>query len=184
MAEEMQTTMGRDAPEGGGNGLLGALLSNPAMLGSLLSGLTANGGAETAPSATAARESDEGGETVAASADVGRAMSDGIGAVLSDPQMLAKLPEMMQMLKPLMGAMSVPTGGGGDGGEKRESVAAGAKPSGKAGEEHAVSGKGGRCHDRRIALLKALRPYMNCRRQEVIDYILRMDKMGSLFRNS
>ena len=103
----------------------------------------------------------------------------GIGAVLQDPQMMAKLPEVMAMLRPMMGQL---TGGASpDHAATAVDVPAVTKPA----EEKSVShhGGGSGCRERRIALLCALRPYLSPRRREAIDYILRMDKMGKLFRN-
>ena len=112
------------------------------------------------------------------------ALGEGLNAVLRDPEAMAKLPAMIEMLRPMLG------GGGG-------SVPSGAKEGGElpaAAQPHPADeppkreapppphGKGGGCHERRIALLCALRPYLNPRRQEAIDYILRMDRMGKLFR--
>ena len=120
----------------------------PPDLGALLGGLLGGGGAE--------QSSD--------------ALRDGIGSVLSDPQMMAKLPAMIEMLRPMMGnkAETMP--------EKAEKTVL--APSAPSAEGKAQ----GACHDRRVALLRALRPYLNARRQEAIDYILRMDQMGKLFR--
>ncbi len=119
------------------------------------------------------------------------ALSEGIGRVLSDPQMMARLPGMIEMLKPMMGNLSSANGSSGEvaetaaesrgeerGQEKEEEASS--PPSVPALAAHRG---GGGAHERRIALLCALRPYLSPRRQEAIDYILRMDKMGKLFRN-
>ena len=146
MDEKMRQGESRDAPEG---------QSAPTFdLSGLLGSLLGSGG---------------GTEGNGISAD---AMREGIGAVLNDPQMMAKLPDMMEMLRPMLG-------GGTNG--------AGVLPRADAPTEKPLpavppSGKGRGCHDRRVALLRALRPYLNERRQEAIDYILRMDQMGKLFR--
>lgn len=103
----------------------------------------------------------------------------GIGAVLQDPQMMAKLPEVMAMLRPMMGQL---TGGASpDHAATATDVPAAAKPTEERSLSHHSGGSG--CRERRVALLCALRPYLSPRRQEAIDYILRMDKMGKLFRN-
>jgi hypothetical protein len=147
MDEEIREGIARDAPE---NGQTPSAPDLGGLLGSLLGGGSGNG---------------ESGAT----AD---ALRNGIGTVLNDPQMMAKLPGMIEMLRPLMGG-----GAGGDvTPEKAEKTAQTAvAPS--------VGAKGqGACHDRRVALLRALRPYMSDRRKEAIDYILRMDQMGKMFR--
>lgn len=154
MAQERQTPAGLD-------------------LGTLLGGILAGGGG--------------GASDGAVSAD---ALSEGIGKVLSDPQMMAKLPGMIEMLRPLMDA---PSSGGASPGEimavaeprerEEEKEGDGRSESPSAVAASASHRGGGGAHDRRIALLCALRPYLSPRRQEAIDYILRMDKMGKLFRN-
>lgn len=141
-------------------------------MGELLSGLLAGGGAE--------------------------GMMSGLGSVLSDPQMMAKLPDVIAMLKPMMGALSGGEGGAGatevpvsaspavsvSAAETREPAAAREEaPTRQASVPVPSSGGGAKgCHDRRVALLCAIRPYLSPRRREAIDYILRMDRMGKLFR--
>ena len=147
-------------------------VSSGADLGSLLGGLLAGGG-----STDSAMSSD--------------ALSEGIGKVLSDPQMMAKLPGMIEMLRPMMGNTVSGNDAGGaaaeavkeheNGGERKEE--AGREESSPSLLASAPHHGGGGAHERRIALLCALRPYLNPRRQEAIDYILRMDRMGKLFRN-
>ena len=110
-------------------------------------------------------------------------LGEGINAVLRDPEAMAKLPAMIEMLRPMMGGGSDVPSAAKAGGEAVPAALphpADEKPKGGPPPHHA--GKGGGCHERRIALLCALRPYLNPRRQEAIDYILRMDRMGKLFR--
>lgn len=163
MAEELQRGMMPDTPAEGAQTPTGVDLGG--LLGGLLAGSTASQNAsQSIPTAGGISQS---------------ALSDGIGAVLRDPQMMAKLPDMIAMLKPLMGNLSASDAAAVAEEKPREpeqvppSASLPASPSGK--------GKG--CHERRIALLCALRPYLSPRRREAIDYILRMDKMGKLFRN-
>ena len=81
----------------------------------------------------------------------------GIGDVLSNPDLMAKLPEVMAVLRPMIS----------EGSPK--------PPSQKSGKADAAS--------RRLALLYALKPYLSPRRCEAIDYIARMSKMGDLMKN-
>ena len=120
----------------------------PPDLGALLGGLLGGSGAESTSDT----------------------LRDGIGSVLSDPQMMAKLPAMIEMLRPMMSG-------------KVETMPERTEKTAPAPSAPPAEGKSqGACHDRRVALLRALRPYLNERRQEAIDYILRMDQMGKLFR--
>ena len=163
MAEELQRGMIPDTAAEGAQTTMGVDLGS--LLGGLLAGNTASQNAS---------QSIQASEVISQSA-----LSDGIGAVLRDPQMMAKLPDMIAMLKPLMGNSS-----GSD-----AAIAAEEKPREPeqvppgASLPASPSGKGKGCRERRIALLCALRPYLSPRRREAIDYILRMDKMGKLFRN-
>ena len=162
MAEEKQREAGAASPVNSPQAALGV------DIGSLLGGLLSGG------------RSDRGGSEAASP------LSEGINAVLRDPDMMAKLPSVIEMLRPMMGES---TGGGateksataaevGESGAAKEAAQEIASPVFKA------AGKGRSCHERRVALLCALRPYLNPRRQEAIDYILRMDQMGKLFRQT
>ena len=75
-------------------------------------------------------------------------------SILSDPDVMAKLPEVISVLRPMMD--------GKHGEEKKE---------------HA------RANDRRTALLCALKPYLSPKRCEAIDYITRLEKLGDVIKN-
>ena len=81
----------------------------------------------------------------------------GIGDVLSNPDLMAKLPEVMAVLRPMLS----------EGGQK--------PPPKKDGKADAAS--------HRMALLYALKPYLSPKRCEAIDYIARISKMGDLMKN-
>ena len=81
----------------------------------------------------------------------------GIGDVLSNPDLMAKLPEVIAVLRPMLSE------GGGKSPSKKDTKADAA--------------------GRRIALLCALKPYLSPRRCEAIDYIARISKMGDLIKN-
>ncbi len=82
--------------------------------------------------------------------------ANGISDVLSNPDLMAKLPEVMAALRPML-----------SGGDSHP-----AKQDGK-----------GEAAGRRLALLYALKPYLSPRRCEAIDYFARMSKMGDLMKN-
>ena len=75
-------------------------------------------------------------------------------SLLSDPDVMAKLPEVISVLRPMMD--------GKHGEEKKE---------------HA------RANDRRTALLCALKPYLSPKRCEAIDYITKISKLGDVMKN-
>ena len=101
--------------------LLGKLLSNPDLLRSISSVVGSSGtvGAGNPPSMPVTENS--------STAPKGDAMADGISRVLANPEMMAKLPDVMKMLAPMVqqsgnqAGGAVPTlaasaqgGGGGD----------------------------------------------------------------------
>ena len=111
-------------------------------------------------------------------------------SLLSNPALMAKLPDIMATLKPIMAAAQANPPANAP--ETAETAAAGddtvppATSDTPSGQVKSVSGKphtASPAHNQRIALLKALRPYMSPGRQNAIDYMLRMDKLGSLFRD-
>lgn len=79
-----------------------------------------------------------------------------LGAMLSDPNIMAKLPEVISVLRPMLGDTA-----------KKEGP--------KSNSAHAS--------DRRMALLCALKPYLSPRRCEAIDYITRISKLGDMMKN-
>lgn len=124
--------------------LLGSLLSNPDLLRNISSML--GGGATTAEQAPAAppTASSEG-------------VADGISRVLSNPEMMAKLPDVMKMLAPMVqGAQSSPP--------------VSLPPAREPGER-----------DRRGCrndLLIALKPFLSPERCRAIDMLLGLSRLG------
>ena len=77
-------------------------------------------------------------------------------SILSDPSIMAKLPEVISVLRPMLGNV---------GHEK----------------EHTKSPP--HASDRRMALLCALKPYLSPRRCEAVDYITRISRLGDVMKN-
>ena len=135
--------------------LLSKLLSNPDLLRSISSAIGTSGVAEA-------------GETTPAptpesslSAPQGETVADGISRVLNNPEMMAKLPDVMRMLAPMM-QNSAPLQGAalpastvplqdGDGKDRR------------------------RC---RNDLLLALKPFLSPERCRAIDMLLGLSRLG------
>lgn len=79
-----------------------------------------------------------------------------LSSLLSDNELLRRLPGVLSMLSP--GAdKSVPTGAKGQGAVRHSAEC-----------------------DHRIALLSALKPYMDPRRCEAIDYLIRINRIGDI----
>ena len=98
------------------------------------------------------------------SALLGNASTDGLSAVLSNPALMEKLPQVMAMLKPMLSASppSAPT------------------PPTLAPITSTDRKTGG--SDDRDRLLLALKPFLSHERQEAVDAILRIAKLGLLLK--
>ena len=132
-------------------GALGALLSNPELLGrigSILGSLSSSSTEQKAPTDA---------EKAAPSVGVSLPSAEGLGAVLSDPAMMEKLPSVIAAIAPLMqGNQANPI----------RTKPQAEKPSGAV------------CRDQ---LLLALKPFLSHERQEAVDRILRLAKLGAAF---
>ena len=128
--------------------MLGSLLSNPELLqklGGILGSMSA--------SATSQKEKTPIADTATVSAPQ---IGDGLSALLSNPEMMARLPQMIALLKPMMEA----------GSEKKEVEAASFKPTaGSQSREH---------------LLLALKPFLSKERCDAVDTILRISQLGDV----
>lgn len=144
------------------SGMLSTLLSNPEMLGQLQSLLGGINGKQTggesaeaqASAATAQGEATGGGEIAAPAADT--APTDGLASVLANPELMAKLPQMMAMLKPML--------------EKDFTKSPPEAESAKSSE------------DCRNDLLLALKPFLSAERRNAVDAMLRISKLGNVLR--
>lgn len=133
--------------------LIGNLLSNPELLrniSAIIGGANEGASEQERPAAQ---------PPTATPPIPNEAVADGISRVLSDPQMMAKLPEVMKMLAPMMQ----------QGGSLGTSVPAVAMPEPK-GER-----------DRRGCrndLLLALKPFLSPERCRAIDMLLGLSRLG------
>lgn len=171
----MSETLSNSPPPADSSMLLGKLLSNPDLIRNIASMLgTSNIGAteQTAPAPPAVPSTSNVGTTeqtapappaVPSTSGEG-AVADGISRVLSNPEMMAKLPEVMKMLAPMMQPSQSSTG-------ESASVSATSVTSAHAG--------GG--HDRRGCrndLLVALKPFLSPERCRAIDMLLGLSRLG------
>ena len=131
--------------------LLGSLLSNPNLLhniSQLLGGGNAGSEEKTSLASVAQSLNNE-------------AVADGISRVLSNPEMMAKLPDVMKMLAPMVqGTQSSPT---------------------SALSVSAPSSQGKTERDRRSCrndLLVALKPFLSPERCRAIDMLLGLSRLG------
>lgn len=114
------------------------------------------------------RESPVTAQEVPSAALPSGGLAEGLGAVLSDPELMAKLPQIMAMLRPMMaqGAAQAPATSGGANTEIPSTVAPVAA----------------RQDDHRSALLLALKPFLSDDRQRAVDAMLRLSKLGDVLR--
>lgn len=97
-------------------------------------------------------------------------VADGLGAVLSNPELMAKLPQIMAMLRPMM----------------EQQIAAPPPQSGNEGAETPASASPiaplKKTTDNRSALLLALKPFLSEDRRNAIDAMLRLSTLGDVLR--
>lgn len=136
---------------------LDRILSDPAIAALGQQNASDSQAEEATAAETAAAADGQTGDIPAASG--GAADVSGIGRLLSNPDMIAKLPQILALLKPVLQKATDKTG--------ESAVPAGAKPRSKP-------------PDGRIALLLALKPYLSPSRCESIDTIVTFCKLNDL----
>lgn len=99
-------------------------------------------------------------------------LTDGLGAVLSDPELLAKLPQVMAMLRPMMEQAAPPSAAPPSAAPPTDAPAAAALSP--------VAGK--QPTDNRTALLLALKPFLSEDRRNAVDAMLRISALGDVLR--
>lgn len=148
-----------DAPRQDGapdlSAALNTLLSDPELMNKI-SGIVNGTSAPPTENDTAPPEADNTVSVAAAASAVpppGNTAPGGLGGLLSNPDVMAKLPQVMATIAPMLG------------GEGKGELKTHSSP---------------RHEDKRTALLCALKPYLSPRRCQAIDYIIKLEKIGSL----
>lgn len=97
-------------------------------------------------------------------------VADGLGAVLSNPELMAKLPQIMAMLRPMMEQQTAaPPPQSDNEGAETPATASPIAPLKKA-------------TDNRSALLLALKPFLSEDRRNAVDAMLRLSTLGDVLR--
>lgn len=97
-------------------------------------------------------------------------VTDGLGAVLSNPELMAKLPQIMAMLRPMMEQQTAaPPPQSGNEGAETPATASPIAPLKKT-------------TDNRSALLLALKPFLSEDRRNAVDAMLRLSTLGDVLR--
>lgn len=101
--------------------------------------------------------------------------ADGLGAVLSNPELMAKLPQMMAMLRPMLEQSNAGTAGSTDSIPETATPASvpASVPAQPAPKKPA---------DQRTALLVALKPFLSEDRRNAVDAMLRISALGDVLR--
>lgn len=146
-------------PSADAGALLGKLLSNPDLMRSLSSILGKSGegiGAveQQAPQTSPSPPPSENPQ----------AMADGISRVLSNPEMMAKLPDVMKMLAPMMQSTQS---------SQDTAAPASVTPSHGGGKDR---------HSCRNDLLLALKPFLSPERCRAIDMLLGLSRLGDVLQ--
>lgn len=137
-------------------GMLNALLSNPDLLQKIGSAVGAmqNTAQTTSQSTTSHGERETASEQKEPAAQTASTSADALSSILSDPSMLEKLPQIISVMKPLMGSIPAPA----------------AKEAKQSPEL---------CRDN---LLCSLKPFLSPERRDAVDAILRIAKLGAVFQ--
>ena len=134
--------------------ILSSLLSHPDLLRNISQMIGGSAtAAEQTPSSSAPQPTPNEG------------MPEGISRVLSNPEMMAKLPDVMKMLAPMVqGAQSVPT---------PSAIASTPSSQEKGNRDH---------HSCRNDLLIALKPFLSPERCRAIDMLLGLSRLGDVLQ--
>lgn len=119
-----------------------------------------------------------GGESAASSA-AQNPMGDVLSSLLSNPELLAKLPSLLSSMKPILDML----GGVGAAGTAQTSATA-SPPVGAQSEPASEQDKSSdKKSDSRTALLCAMKPYLSPDRQNAIDYIVKLGRLGDILKS-
>ena len=99
--------------------------------------------------------------------------NDLISSLLSNPELISKLPTLISTIKPIFEMLGA-TGGG-----KAQETASVAAATTSRSEEKSGGTTGG---DRRSALLCAMKPYLCKDRRDAIDYVIKLSRLGDVLK--
>jgi hypothetical protein len=100
-----------------------------------------------------------------------KATDDIFSSLLSNPELLAKLPSLISSVKPILDVLSSRP--------EPKSAPPEAAQSTQAASVTKSKGK----YDRHAALLCAMKPYLSRDRQNTIDYIIKLSRLGDILKN-
>ena len=115
----------------------------------------------------------------AASSGAPNPMGDVLASLLSNPDLLAKLPSLLSSMKPILDML----GGVGAAGTAQNSATASAPVGAQSEPASAQDKSSDKRSDSRTALLCAMKPYLSPDRQNAIDYIVKLGRLGDILKS-
>ncbi len=100
-------------------------------------------------------------------------------ALLSNPELLSKLPTLISSIKPMLDMLGMGSGAVTASATASTNTTHGDNNSVEAGaliKKHSTD-------DRRAALLCAMKPYLSHDRQQAVDYILKLSRLGDVLKS-
>lgn len=91
-----------------------------------------------------------------------------LSSLLSNPELMSKLPELISIISPLMGSISSQSQA------NAQSTQKASLPISHSPQNHEAQN--------RSALLCALKPYLKKERQEAIDYMIKLSRLGDILK--
>lgn len=129
----------------------------------------------TAPADTSANDTDTQSTDKDKNSTPASPYGDLLSTLLSNPELLSKLPQMISLAKPLMSVFSQSTQQT-DGTDKSVATVTPAPASAQHNAKQHLP-------DNRAALLHAMKPYLSQERREAIDYIVKLEKLGEILKS-
>ena len=153
------------------------------ILASILQRLGGSDGSSTNAGAAVEVGASSGGATSVGSNPLG----DVFSSLLSNPELIAKLPVIISSVKPIIEMLGKGFSSGAatdvGGGTVATSTASTASPdasvSAAALKDTSVHGRGS---DSRTALLCAMKPYLSDDRRNAVDYIVKLSRLGEILK--
>lgn len=104
---------------------------------------------------------------------------DILTSLLSNPELLSKLPQMISLIKPLLGATAAGTATADTDTAQVSTAGTNTSPTPVLTPHDGKQ----RMTDNRSALLHAMKPYLSSERREAIDYIVKLERLGEILKS-
>ncbi len=106
--------------------------------------------------------------------------SDLFSALLSNPELVSKLPSLISSIKPVIEMLS--SGGFSTGGTQTSEKQPQGDSISVGNMQHKPAASHKNSDDSRAALLCAMKPYLSQDRQNAIDYIIKISRLGDILK--